>query len=234
MNITKKPSPNIHKGRQGSIPDIIVCHITEGSYTGAVSWLANPESRASTHFVVARDGRVTQLVEIEDTAWGNGTSGTKGDNTWHGHATLQAVRERNINANRYTVSIEHEGRHAETNGALAPAQLESTIKLIAHIRVEVKRIYGFEIPLTRQNIVGHNEITPRTKPHCPGALFPFDEIIRRLHSGNTPSNFAREAWEWAITQNLTDGTNPRDVTTREQMITLLFRYHKNINGGTPI
>jgi len=40
-----------------------------------------------------------------------------------------------------------------------------------------------------------------------------------------PSEWAREAWAWGIANNLTDGTNPRGVPTREQMVTLLHRYH---------
>ncbi|MCL2202763.1 MAG: N-acetylmuramoyl-L-alanine amidase [Defluviitaleaceae bacterium] len=240
MNIVRKPSPNINTGRQGHTPDMIVCHITDGGFEGAVSWLTNPESRVSSHFVVARDGRITQLVELTDTAWANGTSGTKSNNQWHGHSTLQVVRERNVNANRYTISIEHEGRHAETAGALAPAQLEATIFLIGHIRSEVKRLFGLEIPMTRQHIVGHHEITPRTRPNCPGRLFPFDEIIRRL-SENTaqpapqnpsasPSNFAREAWEWAVQNNLIDGTNPREPATREQLVTILLRFNRMLGN----
>jgi len=41
-----------------------------------------------------------------------------------------------------------------------------------------------------------------------------------------PSSWARDAWEWGIVNGLTDGTNPRDNSTREQMITLLHRYHR--------
>ncbi|MCL2605494.1 MAG: N-acetylmuramoyl-L-alanine amidase [Defluviitaleaceae bacterium] len=245
MKITKKMSPNITRGRQGHHkPDMIVCHITEGSFNGAVSWLTNPESKASTHYIVAQDGRTTQMVELTDTAWGNGTGGTKSSNIWHGHSTLQTVRERNVNANNYTVSIEHEGRHSETGGALTPAQLDATVALIRHIREEIRRSFGIEIPLTRQHIVGHHEITPRSKPNCPGAQYPFDEIIRRLGGhgaagdspsnpppapaspSDVPSNFAREAWEWAKINNITDGTNPRGAVTREQLVTMLHRYHK--------
>jgi N-acetyl-anhydromuramyl-L-alanine amidase AmpD len=210
---------------------MIVCHITEGGYDGAVSWLANPEARVSAHFVVARDGRVTQLVDIADTAWANGTSPAQSNPLWNGHATLQAVRERNINANLYTVSIEHEGRFAESKGALPPAQLEATIALISHIRAEVRRIYGQEIPLTRQNIVGHSEITPRSRANCPGSAFPFDEIIRRLMPQTEASGFAQEAWEWAVANRIIDGTNPRNPATREQVITLLYRFNRILESA---
>ena len=92
MNITRQMSPNFNRGRQGHVPDMIVCHITEGSFAGAVSWLANPASQVSAHFVVARDGRVTQMVEIGDTAWANGTNNTQNSNLWNGHSTLGVVR----------------------------------------------------------------------------------------------------------------------------------------------
>lgn len=39
-----------------------------------------------------------------------------------------------------------------------------------------------------------------------------------------PSNRAREAWEWAIKNNLTDGINPKGELTKEQFITILYRY----------
>ncbi|MCL2363596.1 MAG: N-acetylmuramoyl-L-alanine amidase [Defluviitaleaceae bacterium] len=242
MNIERRMSPNFNQGRRGHVPDMIVCHITEGAFAGAVNWLANPASGVSAHFVVARDGRITQMVEIADMAWANGTAAATSSNLWNGHATLPVVRTRNINANLYTISIEHEGRFAETKGALAPQQLDATVWLIGHIREEVRRLFGTDIPITRQNIVGHHEITPRTRPNCPGAQFPFDEIIARLTAPPAPitppdptptdpnapqgvSNFAREAWEWGIKNGLTDGTNPRNTATREQLMTILHRYH---------
>ena len=243
MNIERRMSPNFNQGRRGHVPDMIVCHITEGNFAGAVNWLANPSSGVSAHFVVARDGRITQMVEIADMAWANGTASATSSNLWNGHATIPIVRTRNINANLYTISIEHEGRYVETKGALEPAQLDATVWLIGHIRSEVRRLFGVDLPITRQSIVGHHEITPRSRPNCPGAQFPFNEIIARLNAPpvTTPpptvnpqptpdtqqgvSNFAREAWEWGITNGLTDGTNPRNATTREQLLTILHRYH---------
>jgi len=241
MNITKQKSPNFNRGRQGHVPDMIVCHITEGGFDGAVSWLANPVSRVSAHFVVAQDGRITQMVEIADTAWANGTNNDRNSNLWNGFSTLKAVRERAVNANLYTISIEHEGRFAETNGVLTPEQLDATTWLVAHIREEVQRLYGEELPPARQHIVGHNEITPRSRPNCPGADFPFDEIIRRLSedesepevsppsTSNEPSRWAKEAWEWAVSVGLTDGTNPRSPATREQVMQLFYNYHHRVH-----
>ncbi|WP_339060108.1 N-acetylmuramoyl-L-alanine amidase [Tepidibacillus marianensis] len=180
MNITQRPSTNKYDGRKGWKPDMIVCHITEGSYAGAVSWLCNPDAQASAHFVVAQDGRITQLVQLTDSSWCNGTSTDPSSKVYYGKSSLAAVRERKTNANYYTVTIEHEGIWAKTKGKLTDAQLAATIELIAWIRSEVKRIYGVEIPLDREHIVGHYQINPVTKPNCPGALFQFDTIIETL------------------------------------------------------
>ena len=227
MKITQHTSPNRTIGRSGWTPDIIVCHITDGAFDGAVSWLTNPASQVSSHFVVAQDGRVAQLVPIQDTAWANGTVNDASDNRGNQHSKLAIVRERGVNANLYTISIEHEGRFSETQGELTPKQLDASKELIAHIRAEVKRIYNTEIPLDREHIVGHSDITPRWKPNCPGERFPFDKILTPSPPAvATPSPWAKEAWEWAVKNKLTDGTNPQGTPTREQMIQLLYNYER--------
>lgn len=38
-----------------------------------------------------------------------------------------------------------------------------------------------------------------------------------------PSNWAREDWEWGIKEGITDGSRPKDVTTREEVIALIRR-----------
>lgn len=171
MNIVKDTTAN--KGnRKGHKPDMIVCHITEGSFSGTIAWLKNPSSFVSSHFVVAKDGRVTQLVDIEDAAWAQGLSITSIPK-----ARLRTVRSRGVNPNLYCISIEFEGIYDEKKGALTKAQKSSAVDLIKHIRAEVKRIYDLDIPADREHIVGHSDINPVGKPNCPGEMFPFDAII---------------------------------------------------------
>ena len=43
-----------------------------------------------------------------------------------------------------------------------------------------------------------------------------------------PSAWAKEAWEWAKKEGITDGTNPQGNVTREQVVTMLHRYHKQV------
>lgn len=43
---------------------------------------------------------------------------------------------------------------------------------------------------------------------------------------NTPSNWAKEAWEWCKKEGLLDGTRPKSPITREEVASILFRLHK--------
>ncbi|MDL4842846.1 N-acetylmuramoyl-L-alanine amidase family protein [Aquibacillus rhizosphaerae] len=40
-----------------------------------------------------------------------------------------------------------------------------------------------------------------------------------------PSSWATEAWKWAKEQKITDGSNPKDAITRQEVVTMLKRYH---------
>lgn len=44
---------------------------------------------------------------------------------------------------------------------------------------------------------------------------------------NEPSDWAKSAWTWAISQGITDGTNPKDFATREQVIAFLYRIFRD-------
>jgi len=177
-----KKSPNMTAGRAGWKPDMIVCHIAEGTYLSTVDWLCDHVSEVSAHFVVARDGRIAQLVDIEDTAWSNGTSSSAADVKYCGYSYLHAVRDRRVSANYYTVSIEHEGVYSQTHGELTVQQAAATVQLVKYIRDEVWRIYGVQIPMDREHIVGHCDITPLWKPNCPGERFPYEIIINGFES----------------------------------------------------
>ena len=174
MNIIKSNTPN-KSSRQSFKPELIVCHITEGSYNGAVSWLRNPASVASAHFVVSQKGEITQLCDITEKAWCNGRINNPTNET-----VKKYFNSGNRDGNLYTVSIEHEGIWKNTKGALTTEQEKATTELIRYIVSEVKRLYGKDIPIDRQHIIGHYEIDGVNKPNCPGALFPFDRIIANL------------------------------------------------------
>ena len=82
-----------------------------------------------------------------------------------------------VNPNQYCISIECEGVWSETKGALTDKQLAAAAELTRYIVAEVKRIYKVDIPIDREHMIGHCEINPVTRPHCPGEAFPYDALI---------------------------------------------------------
>jgi len=69
-------SPNFSKFLE---PRYIVVHYTAGgSAAGTVDWFMNPESKVSAHFIIERNGDITQCVSCNDIAWHCGKSEYKG------------------------------------------------------------------------------------------------------------------------------------------------------------
>jgi N-acetylmuramoyl-L-alanine amidase len=75
MTIIDHPSPNHSARKPGVRVDIIVVHHT-GTHTpgAALTWLCNPEAKASAHYVVGESGRIWRLVPEDRTAWHAGVS----------------------------------------------------------------------------------------------------------------------------------------------------------------
>lgn len=49
---------------------------------------------------------------------------------------------------------------------------------------------------------------------------------------STPSDWAKQAWEQAISEGITDGTNPKKDITREQALTIIYRKVFNQKSAT--
>ena len=106
-----KQTPNFTKG-DGTRKIGFVIHGTLGNYDGAVGWLCvPPEKRAdksysSAHYVIAKDGRCTQLARNEDVTWHAG-------NVKNPSPYAQSVLPKNLlgvykNPNTYFIGIECE------------------------------------------------------------------------------------------------------------------------------
>jgi hypothetical protein len=109
--------------------DKIVVHVTEGAFWGSVRWLKSPRAHASSHYVVARNGRIVQLVHLSDIAWHAG----------------------NWNVNSHSVGIEHEG-YTYAAGGFTDAQYRSSARLAAWI---ARRSL---MPIDREHVIGHAEV----------------------------------------------------------------------------
>ena len=71
------PSPNYAAGRMFPISMIII-HSTRGGQVegvemqATINWFLNPDSEASSHIVIGKDGRTIRFVNDEDQCWAAG------------------------------------------------------------------------------------------------------------------------------------------------------------------
>jgi N-acetyl-anhydromuramyl-L-alanine amidase AmpD len=73
--------------QSGSItPKYIVLHDSEGSYIGGVSWIQDPVSKVSYHYLIDADGNRTQFVRNTRKAWHAGVSKWDGINGLNSHS----------------------------------------------------------------------------------------------------------------------------------------------------
>ncbi|MEZ0069067.1 N-acetyl-anhydromuramyl-L-alanine amidase AmpD [Streptacidiphilus sp. MAP12-20] len=108
----------------------LVLHDTEGSLDGAVAFFQDPTAYASAHYVVGRDGSVTQLVPTKDIAWHAG----------------------NKTLNAHSIGIEHEGYALREGTWYTESEYQSSAALVKYLAAR------FNVPLDRQHLLGHDDV----------------------------------------------------------------------------
>jgi N-acetyl-anhydromuramyl-L-alanine amidase AmpD len=163
FKIVWKGSPNFWSGRDKAAPIAICNHIMDGTMESTDGWFKNRRSDVSSHFGVARDGRIWQWVKVEDTAWANGI--LQNPDTSIGWLA-DCVRNK-ANPNNFTVSIEHEGR---SGVPFTEVQYKATLWLQTYL------CRTYKIAADTQHIIGHYQITARDRANCPGSAFPWARL----------------------------------------------------------
>ncbi len=131
---------------------LVLHHTAMDEDEKCISLFLDPSSFVSSHFLVGKDGRLYQFVSLEHRAWHAGAS------YLHGRSVL----------NRSSIGVEITG-----DGNRAPftrAQIETVVRLTGVLTAQ----FGLEAPW----IAGHEHVAPGRKSD-PGALFPWNEIVRR-------------------------------------------------------
>lgn len=204
------PSPNF-SDRRGYTPRATVIHYT-GSGPGAggdIAWFQNPDAKVSAHFIVGRDGVITQMVDLDKAAW-------------HAGASAMPIYGKVLTGcNLFTIGIELDNigyltRDAddkffyEAGGDLRPWQGVEPVKAQLTYDNGV-RVAGWWEPFadaqiaatlhlldllseagyaeSAKNCVGHEEVaTPfATRKRDPGPLFPWEKFPHP-----TPARTARQ------------------------------------------
>lgn len=101
-------------------------------------------------------------------------------------------------------------------------------KLEGKQREEILKLIKYFIDKYGEETVIFHRENPNTKKTCPGTSLDKETLIKEAKLIHEPSPWAKEAWQWAIENGITDGTNPREMATREQVVTMLYRMWKNL------
>lgn len=166
-----------------------VCiHIAQGSYDAAVSWLSNAQSNpnSSSHFVIAKDGRIAQLVSVNDSAWANGLGWENGQWVTPSGSPVKPTWQdiiAGVNPNWYTISVEHEGLYTET---WTDEMYASNNRLMQWLALQFGSVNGspFFPYVAHRNVIGHYEIDPVDRANCPGPTVNYIKIAADANSGN--------------------------------------------------
>ncbi|MFJ4484063.1 N-acetylmuramoyl-L-alanine amidase [Streptomyces longwoodensis] len=134
--------------------DRVVVHVTQGSLASAVKVFQDPGHRAAAHYIVGRDGRVTQMIRELDVAF---------------HAGNREYNER-------SVGVEHEG-FVDRASSFTDAMYASSARLTAGICAR----YG--IPVDRDHVIGHVEV-PGADHTDPGPHWDWDRYIRLVRTAH--------------------------------------------------
>ncbi|MFI9343885.1 N-acetylmuramoyl-L-alanine amidase [Streptomyces sp. NPDC052773] len=135
--------------------DMVVVHVTQGSFDSAVKVFQDPGHGAASHYIVGQDGRIAQMIRELDVAY---------------HAGNREYNERSI-------GIEHAG-FVDRPQDLTDAMYAASARLTAGIC----RRYG--IPVDREHIIGHVEV-PGTDHTDPGPHWDWERylgLVRRARS----------------------------------------------------
>ncbi len=142
-------SPN-HDERVGGAPDMILLHYT-GMETAdaALKRLCDPEARVASHYFVAEDGNILQLVPEARRAWHAGVS------SWAGQT--------DINSRSIGIEIVNPG-HDFGYPDFPARQIAAVIALCRGILARR--------PIQRDRVLAHSDVAPSRK-RDPGEKFPW-------------------------------------------------------------
>lgn len=133
--VPASPRNYAHGYRSAAAIRLVVVHVIEGTAPGAVSWFRNPRARASAHYVVGREGDVTQMVSERQVAWHAG-------NGW---------------VNRHSIGVEDEG-YTGIPWTFTDAEYRGSAQLVGSI------LRHYVLPIDRRHVIGHNEVPDPNHP----------------------------------------------------------------------
>lgn len=182
----RKQTPNVGTTFQAGQPDTIVIHYTAGSgLTSAVDSMCKPESKASAHLAVGRNGEVVQLVPFNRIAWHAGVSKWKERNGLNPYSLgIEVVNWGRLDKQGNSLItwagqtlVESEGVLLKHKNDTAPAWWQTypqpQLDKVTELCRALKKVYPIK------EILGHDDISPGRKSD-PGPAYPMDTLRKQI------------------------------------------------------
>ena len=214
-------------GRPGTkmVPQGIIIHYVANPGSSAIGNRNYFENTgvASAHYIIDISGEIIRAIPDNEVAWHAGRSfGAQWD----------AMSKTN---NSRFIGIEC--CHPDSGGKFSENTRAALIKLCADLcnRYGINQIYrhydvcGKICPLWYVNHPADwnklkSDILHRASQNTAG-----QPTVTQPPSGNKPSDWAADAWNWAKAHGLNDGTRPRDYATREEVAAFIYRAVKHLS-----
>lgn len=158
---------------------LAICdHIMQGHMAGTFARFNNPKEEVSAHFGISLTGQIVQYVSLDRWAYANGVLEATPDLSipWLADCWNMRNTSNPKNPNWFTYSIEHEGQPGQV---FPEQQYQSSLFLHKYLMARSPNILA-----TRKHIIGHYQISPKSRPECPSDTFPFDRLIQDLKGVN--------------------------------------------------
>jgi len=143
------PSPNFGLRRNGLRPELVVMHYTEmATAEAALDRLCAPAAQVSSHYLIAADGRVWQLVDEDARGWHAGAG------VWTGQG--------DVNSRSIGIELDNDGR-----SPFPAAQMRALEGLLPGILARWK--------IAPAGVIAHSDMAPARKVD-PGPRFDWRRL----------------------------------------------------------
>ena len=192
---------NQYKGSKGWMPDIdhigttmygytdvppetmkpiaVINHIMQGYARTMIDWATNNSVQKSAHFIIDREGNITQTVSIYSPAWHAGRTAKESWKSFPGG-----------NPNKYTVGIAREGFSVDPgygfdyiyDGSWPEAMMDASAKVHKWILGELS------LDANDQTVIGHFETDAVSRANDPGPQWSREDLLSRINGGGGSSS----------------------------------------------
>lgn len=160
MNTAFVASPNYRRPSTPRKITALVVHYSGGLETASfLAWTSRPDSRASSHYVVGRDGAITQTVADEAVAWHAGRSAMRPGDTPPGE----------VNVNEFSLGITLIGT---ADSGFTDRQMASVYTLVEYLVAKYR--------IAPDRVVGHEHVAPGRHQDPSGFVGQFN--WRKIHA----------------------------------------------------